>query len=238
MPQRPQIADLVVLMILILQLGAPPPAHSQAVPEAKIKPVPGKEAAAAEIPPDLSNKRVLLLHAYTYETASYVVMDPIFLKGFMDAGLHGDKLHFEFMDLLTQPEPAHRREFAKYLGRKFEKFPIDLIIAGHRTALSFLLEEGKDLFPGVPVINVIATSNFLSDKDFRTAYERRMRSLKRPFVILPFTYGIDLTVKSILSLRPDTRSLVVISGRDRLERVLEQSVRRSLGAWEGILQIE
>ena len=238
MQQRPQIAYLVLLMILILQLRAPTPALSQALPDAKVSPVPAKDAAAAEVPPDLSNKRVLLLHAYSYEAASYVVMDPIFLKGFMDAGLDGNNLHFEFMDLLKHPDPAYRREFVEYLRRKLEKLPIDLIIAGHSTALSFLVEEGKDLFPGVPVINVIATSDFLSNEDFRTAYERRMRSLKRPFVILPFTFGADLTVKSILSLRPDTRFLVVISGRDRLDKVLEQSVRRSLGAWEGRLQIE
>jgi len=236
--QRSQIACLVLLMILILQLDAPTPALSQALPNANVSPAPGKDAAAAEVPPDLSNKRVLLLHAYSYEAASYVVMDPIFLKVFMDAGLDGNNLHFEFMDLLKHPDPAHRREFGEYLRRKFEKLPIDLIIAGHSTALSFLVEEGKDLFPGAPVINVIATSDFLSNEDFRTAYERRMRSLKRPFVILPFTFGADLTVKSILSLRPDTRFLVVISGRDRLDKVLEQSVRRSLGAWEGRLQIE
>ena len=117
-------------------------------------------------PVDLIGKNVLLLHAYSYEAASSVVMDPIFLKGFMDAGLDGNNLHFEFMDLLKQPEPAHRREFVKYLSRKFEKRPIDLIIAVHRTALSFLVEEGKDLFPGVPVINVIADPEFLSNEEF------------------------------------------------------------------------
>ena len=37
---------------------------------------------------------------------------------------------------------------------------------------------------------------------------------------------------------PDTRFLVVISGRDRLDKVLEQSVRRSLREGHGRLQIE
>ena len=116
-----------------------------------------------------------------------MVMDPILLKGFTDAGVDPNSLHFEFMDLLKHPEPANRREFVKYLERKFEKRPIDLIITLHRTGLNFLVEEGKDLFPGVPVINVIADPGFLSNEDFRAAYERMMRSLKRPFVIMPFT---------------------------------------------------
>lgn len=229
---------LVFLMILILQLGASTPARSQAAPDAKVSPAPGKDAAAAEVYPDLSNKRVLLLHAYSYEAASYVVMDPIFLKGFMDAGLDGNKLHFEFMDFLKHPEPAHRKEFVKYLERKFENRPIDLIIAMHRTGLSSLVEEGKGLFPGVPVINVIADPDFLSNEDFRTAHQRLMRSLKRPFVVMPFSTSATSTVESILNLQPDTRILAVISGRDRLDRLLEQSVRRSLEAWQGRLQIE
>jgi PAS domain S-box-containing protein len=232
------LLSLVSLVILFLHLGDPAPVHSQTAPQAKINPAPGKESTAAEVLPDLSNKRVLLLHAYSYEAASYVVMDPLFLNGFMNAGLDGNKLHFEFMDLLKQPDPAHRREFVKYLTRKFEKRPIDLIITLHRTGLSFLVEEGKDLFPGVPVINVIADSDFLSNEDFRAGYERLMRSLERPFIILPFSFGTDMTVKSILSLHPDTRFLVVISGRDRLDRLLEQSVRRSLEPWKGRLEIE
>ena len=213
------LRGLLFMMLLIGQLSIPSLAQSQP-------------------PVDLIGKNVLLLHAYTYEAASSIVMDPIFMKEFTDAGLDGNNLHFEFMDLLRHPDPAHRREVVKYLRRKFEKLPIDLIIAVHRTALKFLVEEGKDLFPGVPVINVIADPEFLSNEEFRTASERLMRSLKRPFVALPFSANAVFTVESILKLEPDTRSLVVISGRDRLDRGLEQNVRRNLQAWQGKLQIE
>ena len=141
------LRGLLFMMLLIGQLSIPSLAQSQP-------------------PGDLIGKNVLLLHAYTYEAASSIVMDPIFMKDFTDAGLDGNNLHFEFMDLLKHPDPAHRREVVKYLSRKFEKPPIDLIIAVHRTALKFLVEEGKDLFPGVPVINVIADPEFLSNEEF------------------------------------------------------------------------
>ena len=42
---------LVLLMILILQLGAPTPGQSQTAPDGKVKPVLGKGATAAEVLP-------------------------------------------------------------------------------------------------------------------------------------------------------------------------------------------
>jgi PAS domain S-box-containing protein len=156
----------------------------------------------------------------------------------VEAGLRRFNLHFEFMDLAKHPDPAHRREFGKYLSRKFEQRPIDLIIALHSPAFDFLVEEGRNLFPGVPVINVIAASEFLQSEDLLSSYERRIHPLNRPFVILPYSIDVDSTVKSILSLRPDTRKLVVISGSLLLDRSMRQAAGRGLKAWQGRLLIE
>ena len=161
-------------MILTLPISLPAPAQAQAMPDAKVNPAIGEAATKATIPSDISNKQVLLLHAYSYETASYLVMDPILMKGLTDGGVDPNNLHFEFMDLLKHPEPANRREFVNYLDRKFKKRPIDLIITLHHAGFSFLVEEGKDLFPGVPVINVLADPDFLSNEDFRTSYEKTL----------------------------------------------------------------
>jgi two-component system sensor histidine kinase/response regulator len=226
-------------VILILQLGAPTPAQAQAVPDAKVKPPIAEGGTKAAIPPDLSKKNVLLLHAYSYETASSIIMDPIFVKGFLDAGLGAYNLHFEFMDLTKHPEPAYREEFVKYLGRKSAKQPIDLIIALHNPAFSFLVEEGRNIFPEIPVINMITASEYLTDEDLRNAYERRVRPLKRPYVILPYFVNVESTVKSILSLQPGIRGLVVISGSGLLDRIMEQAVRRGMGeAWQTRLSVE
>ncbi|MBI5582247.1 MAG: PAS domain S-box protein [Deltaproteobacteria bacterium] len=187
---------------------------------------------------DFSKKNILLLHAYTYETAAYLIMDPILVQGFLDAGLDGNLLHFEFLDLSKHPDPTHRLEFTKYLDRKYAQQPFDLIITLHRTALNFLVEEGRNLFPGVPVINVIADPEFLENADFRTAQVGLMQRLKRPFVLLPFSISTNSTVQNVLALQPDTRTLIVISGSGLLDQALEQTVRRGLAFWPGRLQIE
>jgi|GEM_PF-3319276 len=226
---------LLILGFLILIIGQPGSSGSDSV---VIPPTPGQKTRLEGSIPDLSKKNVLLLHAYTYETASSLVMDPILVKRFLGAGLVGNNLQFEFMDLSKHPEPDHRLALVKYLDRKFEKHSIDLIVALHPAALRFLVEEGKDLFPGVPVINVIADPEFLESEDFRTAQVRLMQGLKRPFILLPFSISTDATVKNIVTLKPDTRTLLVISGSDFLDRGLEQTVRRGLAAWQGRLQIE
>ena len=228
------LPHLLPLILLILQLGAPAAAQSQGTPEGKAVQGHGQET----ITPDLSKKNVLILHAYTYETASSIIMDPIFLKGFTDAGLGAFNLHFEYMDVAKHPRPADRNEFAKYLGFKYEKTPIDLIIALHSPGLNFLLEEGKRLFPGVPVINAVAGSEFLNVEDLRSLYERRIHPPKRPFVVLPYSMDVESTLKSIMSLRPDTRTLAVITGSGFLDRTMDQAVRRGLQEWKGSFSTE
>jgi PAS domain S-box-containing protein len=229
---------LVFLIALILPLVALAQGQSQPPPEAQANPALEQKTAVAGTAPGLSKKNVLLLHAYTYETASSLIMDPIFVKGFGDVGLGAFNLHFEFMDLAKHPDPAHRREFAKYLGRKFEKLPIDLIIALHTPAHSFLVEEGKSLFPGVPVIDVIAAAEFLHNEDLRTAYEGQMRPFRRSFVILPYATNVEFTMECIIGLRPKIRTLAVISGNGLLDRMMEQAARRGLQAWQGRLAID
>jgi PAS domain S-box-containing protein len=233
-PMKFGLLGIIFIMLLIGQLAPTTAAHSQSAPAEKVNPVPGEGG----LPPDLSKKNVLLLHSGSYEAASSLVMDPIFVKGFREAGLDPNSLHFDFMDFAKHPDPSYRREFLQYLGRKYEKYPIDLIIALHLSALRFLVEEGKNLFPGVPVINVIADPEFFVNEDHRTAQVHLIRSLKRPFVILPFSTGGDPTVKTILNLQPETLSLVVIAGTDPIDRGLENIVRRNLRAWQGRLQIE
>ena len=186
---------------------------------------------------DLSGKNVLLLHAYNYEAASSLVMDPIFVKRFTEAGFDGSNLHFEYMDLNKHADPIYRLDYTRFLERKHENRSFDVIIALHRTALMYLLEEGKDLFPEVPVVNVIADPDFLRP-EIRSEYERRMSLMNRTFVIMPFSMGTDPTVRSILDLRPDTRNLFVVSGSENLDRQMAESTRRGLETWQQKLHIE
>ena len=84
----------VFLLMLVWHFGAMARAQSQTPPGAGVNPALRQETTVAKTATDLSKKHVLLLHAYTYEAASSVVMDPIFLKGFVDAGLDANQPPF------------------------------------------------------------------------------------------------------------------------------------------------
>jgi PAS domain S-box-containing protein len=186
---------------------------------------------------NLAGKNVLLLHSFTLEQASYLIMDPILARGLVDAGLDISNLHFEFMDLGRRPDTAYWRDVARHLSHKYEKHSMDLIILLHGTALDFMVAEGRDLFPGVPVINVIASTDFVNE-DVRALRERQLRKMNRSFVLMPFSIDTKSNVESILRLQPDTHRLVVVAGSGPLEKKLEKAILGGLRTWRGLLEIE
>jgi signal transduction histidine kinase len=232
------LPGFVFLVMLLMPLGAP----AQAPPATLVNLGAGQSQepkTAVPVPvSDLSQKNILLIHAYTYETVANMIMDPIFIRHFVEAGLDGNNLQLEFLDFSKHPEPDHRWKMVAYLENKYRKQPIDLVITVHPAALQFLIGEAKDLFPGAPVINVLADPEFVDNGDFRTAKVRLMEGLNRPFVLMPFSLAVDATIRNILSLQPGTRNLAVISGNGFLDRGLEQITRRNLAAWQGRLKIE
>jgi PAS domain S-box-containing protein len=186
---------------------------------------------------DLSKKNILILHSFSYEQAAYLTMDPIFVRRFSDAGLDLNNVHFEFLDIGKHPGTQYWKETAKSLKLKYEGHAVDVIILLHATGLDFLIQECKGLFSGVPVVHIIASTSFLRE-ELRSDLERQLRSLKQPFIIMPFAVDAKATVETILRLQPDTLKLIVLGGGGPLEKRLEQTIRTELEPWQGRLDIE
>lgn len=187
--------------------------------------------------PDLSIKKVLLLHSYSYDQAAYLIMDPIFVKSFRDAGLNLNNVYFEFLDLGRHPEREYWKEMAKSLKLKYHGHPIDVIILLHTTGLDFLIQECKGLFPGVPVVHLIASTRFTVEES-RQDLERELKALSQPFIVMPFEVDAKATLDTILLLRPETTGLMVISGAGAVEKRLEQTIRYQLGQLPAKLDVE
>jgi hypothetical protein len=102
----------LILLAACLWAGA---THGQVQPQtsltAEVTLLGAQKTTMAGDLPDLPKKNVLLLHAYTYETAAYIMMDPVLLKGFENVGLGAFNLQFEFMNLAKHPDPEHLKEF-------------------------------------------------------------------------------------------------------------------------------
>ena len=145
---NPALFGPLCLVLLIWQLSVPAPCQSQVRPDMNSNVSRAQEASAAGVARDLSRKNVLILHTFTYDTSAYLVMDPIFLKGFADAGLDASNLYFEFLDLLRHRDQAHRRETTEHLRRKFtdQHDRSDYRVAPHRPQLPTRRRQGA--FPG------------------------------------------------------------------------------------------
>jgi hypothetical protein len=195
------------------------------------------QTTASIAQPDLSEKTVLILHSFSYEQASYLAMDPIFVRRFSDAGLDLNNVHFEFLDLGKHPGTQYWKEAAKSLQLKYEGHAVDLIILLHATGLDFLIQECKGLFPGVPVIHIIATTRFIME-DFRSEMEGQLNMLNQPFIVMPFRVDAKATVEAALRLQPNTSRLIILSGGGPLEQRLEETVRMQLDPLQGNLDIE
>src|SRR5512143_2866006 len=176
---------------------------------------------------DLSRKNVLVLHSFHYHLPSYVAIDASLTKAFVSNGLNFNTIYFEFMDLARNPDQDYRAHLANIYRDKFKTRHIDLIITVNHDALQFLLNDASDLFPGLPVICVLGTTNKIEHPD-----------PNRRLIILPFSTDIASTVQVITALQPDTRKLIVVFGSSNLDRRLADRVKTELQALKAEFEVE
>ena len=175
---------------------------------------------------DLASKKVLILHSFGYAQPAYRIIDASLQGAFIASGLDFNNLYFEFMDLARNPGLDYRKDLMDVYRQKFKERKIDLIVALHTEALYFIVEDARDVFPGIPVISVLGPPRFeYSDP-------------KRPVIILPFSIDTVATAKAIMALKPDTRKLALIAGSSLLDRRFEARVQSELQAWPARPEVE
>ncbi len=175
---------------------------------------------------DLTAKKVLILHSFGYAQPAYKIIDASLQGAFIASGLDFNNLYFEFMDLARNPGLEYRKDLIDVYRQKFKERKIDLIVALHTEALQFLLDDARDVFPGVPVISVLGTHRFEHSDP------------QRPVVILPFSIDTVATANAIMALKPDTRKLILVAGSSTLDRRFEGLVKTELQAWPAKPEVE
>src|SRR5258708_39829510 len=159
-------------------------------------------------------KRVLLLYSFDSNEGMYTGFDHA-LRSELRLGAH-DRVEFytEYLDLVRFPSQAHATNLVKMLKLEFAEQKPDLIVPVSYSALRFLLEEGKDLFPGTPAVALFNA--------------RRLDEIRRR--IATGTAGRDLpggastdeptrTLDLVLRLLPDTPRGAVLVGVLPLGRI-------------------
>lgn len=198
------LPGLVLLMVLVWQPNNPAVAHAQ--PQSQ-----------------LDVKNILILNAFQSNLPANVKTAQGITSSLSSGGVDVKNQFFEYLDLPRNPSPEHMKVLAELMRSRYSQRRIDLIITQYPGALQFLLNEGRTVFPEVPIL---ALHMF-----------PRIELPKTGRLIIQHSNKIDIigTVESALKLVPGAKRVYVVGGVSSVDRTLENQARRDSKKWDGQL---
>jgi PAS domain S-box-containing protein len=175
---------------------------------------------------DLTGKNILILHAFERTTPTNEATDQGLRDSLESGGIGTKNQFFEYLDLLPNPGPEYKKRLAELLHLHYSERKIDMIITLYNEALQFLLNEGRDIFPDVPVLALYKSPGIDLPKTNRRIIEHQV------------TYDMVGTLEIALKLVPRAKRVYLVSGVYYSDKRLQNQARRDLKKWEGRLEFE
>jgi len=141
---------------------------------------------------------------------------------------YGKEVDFysESLDVSHFQRAGYDRILADYYRRKYAGKKLDLIVAVLEPSLDFLLEHGKTVFPGVPIVFCGVEASIFETKRLQPNITGVL--VKREF---------SPTLEVALRLQPQTQNVFVVGGTSTFDRYLLSIARRDLKAYENRVAI-
>jgi signal transduction histidine kinase len=127
-------------------------------------------------------------------------------------------IEMEHVDVARFASPdVEERRLRTIYGSKYRNQRFDVIIAALPEPFQFVLRARDELWPGTPVV--------VCGVD-----ERNVVDLKPPpgFAVLTIRFDMEGTVRTALSLLPDTRHVALVGGASPPEQVYHDLIRRAV----------
>jgi signal transduction histidine kinase len=135
----------------------------------------------------------------------------------------------DFVEMTIQPTrsnaPAPDAEFARRVHDAFEKQPLDLVITVGGPAAAFAQQFRQQLFPATPMLFAGVDQRFLETATF-TRYETAVATQHEPAPM----------IDAILTLLPDTRTVMVVIGSSPTEKFWLSDMQREFRRFAGRVQ--
>ncbi|WP_300669833.1 cache domain-containing protein [Desulfoluna sp.] len=160
-------------------------------------------------------KRVLLLNAYHKGLSWTDGITEAVTQAFAKDEV---VLHVEYLDSKRSPMARMVEPMTEFLARKYETTPPDVILCSDNNALAYLRQYGPRLFPGIPVV-------FCGINDYEPAMLNGFHGNITGVVEKTDPLG---TARLALSLLPETRRLVVITGITPTARAMKHQAENVL----------
>jgi signal transduction histidine kinase len=122
----------------------------------------------------------------------------------------------EFFHAGRFPMAGHGEVMHAYLLAKYRESPPDVLVAGGRAALLFLLDHRQTLFPGTPIVFM----GLSGDEVPADRLDANVTGLPGSWELLP---ALELALR----LQPDTTRMVVISGASSRDQELLAPLREA-----------
>ncbi len=170
-----------------------------------------------------TEKRVVILYSHPHDFPATEVTERGIREAFSREGRIAVQLFSEYLDLSRFRDPAQRAALTDLFRQRYAANRIDLLISVDVPATNFLVEHGDTLFPDVPVI-LCSVPEPLKDGILASPLGDRVSGVLEPAALA------RSLVRSALTLRPDTRHAVLISGTFENDQARAIALRAALEA--------
>jgi len=171
--------------------------------------------------PPPTTRHVLLLFDERTELPGLSILNADFLHSLRSASSEPVEIYTEEMDLSRFKSDTYFARFRDYLRSKYAGRKIDVAVAAMGPSLEFLVTDGKDIFPGTPIV-------------FCGIDKRELDS-----VVLPSSAtGVLVkrqfhpTLEIALRLHPETKQIVVVSGTSEFDTRLVDQAKAEFHSFE------
>jgi len=171
-----------------------------------------------------AEKKILFL--YGDKSNGVMITYREFLQSALKAGTP-DQLtfHEEYMDLSQYPGEDYVLMVRNFYRQKYQGQRFDLIISQSPSVLNFLSKYGEELFPGTPTV-------------FGALDQSRLKEIKLGPNITGVLTNNEMwkTLDAALSMQPDTRNVIVVSGTSPIDARYLAIARSQFQRFEGRVQ--
>lgn len=190
--------------------------------------LPAPTGRAQLLPAAKETRRVLVLFTQEKGHPAHDMTEQGILEVFRADPTFDETLYIEYLDLGRFSDPSQAAELAGFLRKKYQGTRIDVIIAVYPSAVDFVLGDGDNVFPGVPIVACEVTGAYV---------EKLERSASRRYVT-----GISVgenagdVLETALRMRPGTIRVALVGGVAPTDRYAEQVARKGLEPYAGRLE--
>ena len=172
-------------------------------------------------------KKVLIVYSFDNDEAVYSGFDHVLRERIRMRLPERVEFYTEYLDLVRFPAASHAEDMVNLLKLKYSRQKLDLIIPVSYSALQFLIDQGRDLFPGTPMVALF---------NQRKLDDLKQRLAQNPGKKITGVTSSDEPARTLdlaLRLQPDTQHVAVVLGSSSLENYWRDQLKKDLSPYSG-----